>query len=198
MWQFALWPFSMFTGQANLLLIGLRCAGKSTIAPRVAAQAGMGFVDLDDRTAVELGATTAGEALRSLGEPAFRAGELHALVKVLTTRHQVVALGGGTPMYRDSLEVILHERNSGRAGIVYLRAPAAVLAERLRRTGGASRPALTGDGTGDPADEVADLFAHRDPVYQRLAHRVIEVERLSADDAATAIGAWWAAQRRGQ
>jgi shikimate kinase len=188
----------MFTAQANLLLIGLRCAGKSTIGPRVAAPAAMGFVDLDDRTALELGTPTAGDALRSLGEPAFRAGELHALVKVLTTPGQVVALGGGTPMYRDSLEVILHERNVGRAGIVYLRAPAAVLADRLRRAGGASRPALTGDGTGDPADEVAELFAQRDPVYQRLAHRVMEVERLTADDAAAAIGAWWAAQRRSQ
>lgn len=181
-----------FDPAANLAIIGLRCSGKSTIGPRVAAELAKDFVDLDDITAAELGFPSAGEALRSLGEPSFRGGELHALVKTLHRPARVVAFGGGTPMTRDAMDVILHERNAGRLAIVYLRASVAVLVARMTEGGAHARPSLTGLPL---ADEVAALYEDRDAIYSHIAHRVIEIDRLAPEHAAVAIAAWFSANQ---
>lgn len=178
----------MATPDANLALIGLRCSGKSTIGPMVAAQLERPFIDLDHVTAAELGVPTAGEALRTLGQPAFRAGELHALIKTLMTDGQVISLGGGTPTYEDSLDALVHERNAGRLGIVYLRAQPEALKRRMAESLISTRPSLTGS---DPIAEVDGLFAQRDPLYRQIAHRVIEVDELPIEMGAAAVGAWF-------
>lgn len=181
-----------FDPAANLALIGLRCSGKSTVGPRVAAELATDFVDLDNITAAELGFPTAGDALRALGEPSFRAGELHALVKTLHRPSRVIAFGGGTPMTCDAMDVILHERNAGRLAIVYLRASVPVLVARMTDGGTHTRPSLTGLPL---ADEVAALFEDRDEIYSHIAHRVIEIDRLAPEHAAVAIASWFQANQ---
>jgi shikimate kinase len=179
---------------AHIALIGLRCAGKSTIGPLLARELGRSFVDLDDVTASELGFARAGEALAQLGEPAFRAGELHALVKTLASgTPQVLALGGGTPTHEPSLEILLDQRNAGALAQVYLHAAPDVLATRMRAGGSLTRPALLGH---DASAEVAELYRRRDGLYRQIAHRTIEAGELAPDTAATVIASWLRAQTR--
>ena len=47
----------------HVLLIGLRCSGKTTVGPLLAQRLGRLFVDLDDRPAAAAGCGRAGEAL---------------------------------------------------------------------------------------------------------------------------------------
>lgn len=156
----------------HVLLMGLRCSGKTTVGPLLAQRLGCLFVDLDERTAAKAGKSTAGEALGSLGEPGFRAAELRALREVLETgTPMVVALGGGTPTAPGAAAMIMDAQARRAAVVVYLRAAPEVLMERMRAGGHASRPSLTGAGA---VEEVAVLFQKRDPLYTRLADRVVD------------------------
>jgi shikimate kinase len=188
----------------NVLLIGLRGAGKTTVGRLAAAKLGWKFVDLDDRTPVEVMAqATAGagapaaeqpppsvaEVWQAYGEAVFRAAEVRALKRVLEGDQQVVALGGGTPMAPGAAELL---RQAGGAGggvvrVVYLRAQPDVLAARLAAGGEAAvaaRPSLTGSGV---VEEIPRVFTQRDPVYRQLAGVVIDCDRLSAVEAAQRV-----------
>jgi shikimate kinase len=171
---------------ANLVLMGLRGSGKSTVGRLLGERLGRPFVDLDDVTAAELGAPTAGIAFASRGEAAFRAAEFAALDKTLRTRGRVIALGGGTPTAPGAEALLRAERDAGRAVIVYLRASAAELRARLERTDHAARPSLTGKGL---LDEIGDVLARRDPLYRSLASGVVEVGTMDASGAVDAVAA---------
>ena len=156
----------------HVLLIGLRCSGKTTVGRLLAQRLGHGFIDLDDRTAEVLNSPSPADALSSHGEPAFREAESTALRDALATPSPtVIALGGGTPTAPGATAMILDAQGARRAVVVYLRAPADILTQRFRNTNAESRPALTPAGT---LDEVPTLFAQRDPLYRRLADRIMD------------------------
>jgi len=181
------------THEPDLLLIGLRGSGKSTLARALGNAQGRQHVDLDDLTLRALGCATVSEAWRTKGERAFRAAEAGVLSRLMDTPSgRIVALGGGTPTAPGVADAIERAKSEGRGVVVYLRAEPKVLAARLRASGGSgtNRPSLTG---ADPIDEIAEVFARRDPLYTRLATRTIEdVEEI--DEAVALCAAWteWA------
>lgn len=174
----------MIAAAANIVLMGLRGSGKSTIGRLLGATLGREFVDLDDRTAAMIGAATPAKALAEGGEPAFREAEFRALGEVLASAGRVVALGGGTPTAPGATSLLERERDAGRAVIVYLRASPDELRGRLAATDTRSRPSLTGLGT---LNEIEAIHAARDPLYQRLASRVEEVGGRSANEIAAEL-----------
>ncbi|MBX3404370.1 MAG: shikimate kinase [Phycisphaeraceae bacterium] len=161
----------MMPEAANLLLIGLRGSGKSTIGRMLAARLGREFVDLDNTTAALLNCRTPGEAFAAHGESVFRIAENRALINESVIGGRVIALGGGTPTAPGVAQMLEGDRSAGRAVIVYLRVMPDVLRARLRATDTSTRPSLTGTGT---LEEIESVFAARDPVYRRLATHVIE------------------------
>jgi shikimate kinase len=98
----------------------------------------------------------------------------------------VLSLGGGTPTYPESKEMIRgHIReSSGKVALVYLRATPATLASRLSATDLSSRPSLTGRGV---IEEIGELFDKRDPLYTSLATRVIDVDNLTPQQTAAML-----------
>lgn len=188
---------------AHAILLGLRCSGKSSVGPLLAAELDGRFVDLDTLTSDELGTASTGEAIRTLGLDAFRAGELHALVKLLAgSAHSVpgplvLALGGGTPTHAPSAEVLLGLRERGDAALIYLRASVQTLAQRMAATDVALRPPLlpsSDDGAeGDALAEIGALYAQRDPLYRAIASRTIEVDDMAPATVALVISAWLSA-----
>jgi shikimate kinase len=164
----------------NVLLMGPRAAGKSTIGRLLADRAGRRFVELDELTLGSLRAGSVGEAWGVLGEEAWRSAEAAALRQVLAHDDQVVALGGGTPTIEEVRRLIEAERRSGRVVTVYLSCSIPELQRRLRRVPG-DRPPLCG---ADPVAEVAQVVAEREPVYRRLADHEIDVTSDSAGAAA--------------
>lgn len=172
---------------STIYLMGLRGSGKSTLGRRLAAMLdaapGRGFVDLDDITPRVLGQATAADALRVLGEAAFRAGEAKALAAPEVIAAGVVALGGGTPTGKASLEILNQRRMSG-ARLIYLRAEGATLRRRLAATNLTQRPSLTG---ADPLVEIEVVFARRDPLYLEIADEVVQVDAMSEDQALDAL-----------
>ena len=168
----------------QLILMGLRGSGKSTLGRALAASFDAPFTDLDERTAAHLGAPTAGEAFRRVGEPAFRIAEAEVLAKVLAkvpeearaeTPH-ILALGGGTPTAPGAADLIARARREGHAYVVFLDPPLEVLAARLRAETG-DRPSLTGRGV---VEEMEEIAARRRPLYAALADLVVGQDACDA------------------
>ena len=85
------------------------------------------------------------------------------MLEALPRSGHLLAAGGGAVL--DS-EVRAALRRFGR--VVWLHAPAAVLAARVR---GSDRPSLTG---ADPADELAQVLASREALYRGCADEVVD------------------------
>lgn len=162
--------------------MGLRASGKSTVGRALAVRLSRVFIDLDDLTAAELDAPTAGAALAAQGEPRFREAEAAALARILTRPGQIIALGGGTPTAPAARSLIESARAAGSVVTVYLIAPVDLLKRRLAADS-TLRPSLTGRGT---IDEVEQLHSRRDPIYRSLADRTVDAD-ASPDAIAAAI-----------
>ncbi|MCC6573053.1 MAG: type I 3-dehydroquinate dehydratase [Planctomycetes bacterium] len=145
-------------------LVGMRGAGKSTLAPALARELGVPAFDLDALIELRQGQPVADIFARK-GEPHFRVLE-DAELSLLAAREQdgVVATGGGVVENPRLIETM---RNSGR--VLWLDVPADELRKRV--AAGGARPALTGANV---ATELDAVLARRKPMYQRAAHAVIE------------------------
>lgn len=168
----------------NVLLIGLRGSGKSTVGPRLAEAIGHQFIDLDPVTLWRLKCATVEEAWRAHGAPRFREMEVEALRDALGHPARVIAAGGGTPTAPDAVKLIQSARGAGGLVVVYLRVLPAILRRRLQaprpaeapvsRAGDPNRPSLTGR---DPVEEIEDIYTQRDPRYSELADSLVNGEK---------------------
>jgi shikimate kinase len=160
----------------NILLIGLRGSGKTTLGRQLAEKLHRPFVDMDDQTAAMVGCETVAEAWEKVKESGFRQAETRVLKKLLAERGRVIALGGGSPTAPGARNVILRSQSEGFSTVIYLRASAHTLRERLKDTNLAERPSLTGT---DSVSEIDLVLARRDGSYKSLADEVVKVDGLS-------------------
>ncbi len=151
----------------SILLIGMRGAGKSTVGRMVAECLGRPFVDLDLVVEARAGRSVP-RIFAEDGEAHFRELERAAFADEIRAEGAVIAAGGGTLEDPAAREAVWEERPV----VIYLWAPARVLAERVR---GSDRPSLTGQ---PPQDEVGELLARRDPVYRKLAKITIDTSQV--------------------
>jgi shikimate kinase len=170
----------MKTDTPNLILIGLRASGKSTLGRLLAQHLGRDFIDLDDEVADRMDAQGPGEAIERDGIDAFRRAETEALRSVLETGKQIIALGGGTPTAPGAEEVL----RDAASNIVYLRGTPETLRDRLEGSENNNRPPLVGD---DVFSEVQALFDQRDDLYRDIAHSIIHVDGMHQDSVLQAL-----------
>ncbi|GAA3579008.1 shikimate kinase AroL [Gibbsiella greigii] len=148
-----------------IFMVGARGAGKTTVGRALAQTLGYHFVDTDlfmQQTAQ----MSVMEMVEKEGWPGFRQRETLAL-QAVTQPHTVIATGGG---------VILAEENrrfmQQQGTVIYLCSPAGVLAQRLQVSPqDAQRPTLTGRPI---AEEMRDVLAAREALYQEAAHHVMD------------------------
>lgn len=164
----------------HLVLIGLMGVGKSTVGRRCAGRLDRPFLDTD-----ELVETLAGmpvpDIFATQGEQAFRALESQAVADACASPvPAVIACGGGAVLDP------FNRRRLGRAGtVVWLQAPARVLAERVGT--GDGRPLLA-DAAGAPrprthvAATLERLANLRDASYADLADVVVDTTARSVDE----------------
>jgi shikimate kinase len=165
----------------NVLLIGPRGCGKSTLGRPGAGRLGLPFIELDDAVLATFPERSVREVWAARGEAAWREAESEVLAARLEDDNQVIALGGGVPMIDAARQRIESEQAAGRARVVYLRCTPDELARRLSAEPG-DRPALTGDDEG-VATEAAEVLARREPTYRKLADGEIDVTECTVDEA---------------
>jgi shikimate kinase len=155
-------------------LIGYRGSGKSSVAAPLAERLGCACVDADAE--IE---RRAGRSIRAIfdesGEPAFRRLEKEVLAELLARKGLVIAAGGGAVLDEETRQAM-----QAAGPVVWLRAPATVLAERIAgdATTSGRRPDLT--DRGGPA-EITELLAARMPLYEACATHIVETHDRSLE-----------------
>jgi shikimate kinase len=161
----------------NVVLIGYRGTGKSSVAEAVAASLGFDTVHLDD------------EVVRRTGQPIPALVEAQGWEAFFDAESEVAALAGG----RDKVVidtgggVIRRAANMAhlkRNGVVFwlVATPETI---RARIGGDTNRPSLT--GTKSFLEEVEDVLRQREPVYREYADYVVETEGRAVQDIAKDI-----------
>lgn len=150
----------------NIILIGFMGAGKTSIGNCYSQKQGRPMLDTDHLIEEKAGMEI-WQIFATQGEDAFRVIETEVLKSLLAgTDRAVISAGGGLPLRADNQELL---KQLGT--VIFLRAARDTVLERL--AGDTSRPLLQGE---DKAQKVDDLLAYRNPVYERVADVVIDVD----------------------
>jgi shikimate kinase len=159
----------------NIVLIGYRGSGKSTIGRKLAAALGRDFVDTDPQIEARAGRSIP-EIFASGGDQAFRLLESEVIRELADRDNLVIAVGGGAVLRAENVATL---RSRGK--VIWLQAPAAVLFERIKadELRGHIRPNLTAEGG---LREVQRLLAERRALYEAAAHVQVEVGELGEEE----------------
>lgn len=164
----------------NIVLIGYRGSGKTTVGKKLAGQLWKTYIDTDAEVRKRFGNRTIAEIWRAEGEPKFRSVECDTVEDVMNKTDQVIGLGGGTLMQDRARAAVLAAKDTVR---IYLKCDAETLYQRISSDAqtAAARPNLTALGGG--VEEIKLMLARREPVYQQVADKTLDVSLLSPDDA---------------
>jgi shikimate kinase len=166
----------------SIVLVGYRGSGKSTIGKRLADRLGKPFVDVDDLI-VGKARKSIREVFAQDGEPFFRDLETEAMKEISLLPDHVIGLGGGSLGREENRRVIRDARHA----VIYLKCEPIELHRRIRSDPQSSltRPNLTSLGGG--IEEIQQMLAAREPLYQDLMTTEIDVTRLTPDEAVASI-----------
>ena len=160
----------------RVLLLGMMGSGKSSVGRALAERTGWPFVDNDALVERATG-LTARELLRDRGEDAMREAESEALRAGLgIPAPAIVATAAGTILRPED-----RDRIDDGGLVVWLHAPAAVLAERA--AGATHRPWLDDD----PVAWFTQTIEERAPLYRAVADLEIDTGATDPDDAAERV-----------
>ena len=164
----------------NIILIGYRGCGKTTIGRKLAEQLWMDMVDLDQEVCSHFGTDSVSAIWAEHGEAAFRELECIVVVNFLRRDNQVIALGGGTVMQPDGRHAVKKALGAVR---IYLKCTTEELHRRITVDPNteALRPHLTNYGGG--LKEIKSVLHQRDPIYTTVADHTLDVTSLTVDDA---------------
>ena len=169
----------------NIILIGYRCTGKTTIGRKVAENLGIPFYDTDILVERQAGRTIL-EITEENGWQALRHEEKAVIRKLAALDGCVIALGGGAIL--DEANV----RNLKPEGLfVWLTADAASIIRRMNNDGKSKsqRPPLSELGI---YEEVDRILEEREPLYQSAADMTIDTKDRTVQDIAERICLHWA------
>lgn len=165
----------------NLVLIGYRATGKSTLANRLGKVLGHAVKHLDDLI-VERAGKSIPEIVEEEGWDAFRDRESKVVLAASHGSRTVIDCGGGVILRQENVEVL---KATGR--LVYLTCDPEIIAKRIG--GDANRPSLTGSQSA--ADEVIQVLNERKPLYEAAADFVIDTGRIGIQSCVTTILEWY-------
>ena len=163
----------------NIILIGYRASGKTTLGKMLAEHLGKPFVDVDVEICKRFDNKTIAEIWAQDGEPAFREVEVEVTREVCQIKQTVIGLAGGSLMRPKARQAVERAPDSVR---IYLKCKPDVLHERINkdRSSAAKRPALTTMGGG--IDEIESVLAEREPVYEAVADHVLDLTNLNPEE----------------
>ena len=150
-----------------IALIGMPGSGKSAIGKAIARRLALTYADCDQAIERRAGCSIA-ELFADKGEQAFRDLEAEMLGTLVEDKRSVIATGGGVVLRPANRELL-----RSRTRCVYLRASTDLLWRRLRND--RRRPLLQ---VADPHERLRHMHADRAPLYEQVAHVVIDTDGL--------------------
>lgn len=155
---------------ANIILVGLMGAGKTTVGKLLARHLDKCFYD-SDHEIVRRSGVTIPLIFEVEGEAGFRRRE-EAMIDELSSLDNVVLATGGGAVLSEVTRAVLKARGM----VVYLRGSVEELWQRTRHD--RNRPLLQ---TADPRARLRELYAQRDPLYREVADVVIDTSRQNVN-----------------
>ena len=164
----------------NIVLIGCRCTGKTSVGRTLSDRLGKKFVDTDDLIEKRAGCSI-DRMVAADGWDRFRSLEGEVIADVSIRDEQVIATGGGIVMDWRNVE------NLGKNGrLIWLQGDAEVIEKRMYddRQAKVVRPSLTGV---DPLEEIRQVLSLRTPLYERAASFAVDTSRSSIQEVTETI-----------
>jgi shikimate kinase len=153
----------------NVVLIGYRGTGKSTVGKIVASRLGRAMLSTDAEVVKRAGASIP-DIVAQHGWEYFRDLESEVCRDLAERDGLVIDTGGGAILRSENVERLKHH------GVLFwLTASVDVIAQRIGRD--TQRPSLT--GTKSFVEEVEEVLRERMPKYQAAANHVITTEGRS-------------------
>jgi len=178
----------------NIILIGYRCTGKTSLAHSLAERLHLRAVDSDVLIEERAGKTIAAIFVED-GEEAFRDLEEIIIAEILTetldkTAPLILATGGGA-ILRESTRWRLREKGT----VFWLKASPEVLFDRMATDPLTQqrRPNLT---TLSPLEEIQKILLERELFYRETAHHELDTGEQSIAELADMIQETAAQERR--
>jgi len=164
----------------NIVLIGYRGSGKSTVGSKLAARLKRRFVDTDDLIEERKG-TPISDIVKSHGWDHFRKIEKAIVEEISKGNNLVIAPGGGAVLDADNVKAL---KQNGC--IIWLKADQQTLLKRIQKDHASSsrRPTLTGKGT---LEEIEETISQREPFYEKASEIQIDTSMLVTDEIVESI-----------
>jgi shikimate kinase len=147
----------------NIILLGYRATGKSSLGEALAKELGYGFFDVDYEIEKSEGMSIA-ELINKKGEEKFREVEKEMIKRIDLLENFVVGTGGGAVMSSSNRQII--SKNSFN---VWLSTNPSIIFSRVKSS--KVRPILTNY---DSYHEILVLLKKREPFYKDLCHLEID------------------------
>jgi shikimate kinase len=166
--------YSRLLGDRNVVLIGYRACGKTSVGARLAEILRRPFVDFDQVLVEEAGCSIAALVSQE-GWEGFRQREKELVGRYAQGRGLVLAPGGGVVLDPDNVQALQEH-----GVVIWLTAKAGVIQARLAddQATASNRPGLTG---ADALSEVTEVLEARAPLYRRAAQVVVDTTGLTIE-----------------
>lgn len=164
----------------NIILIGMKACGKSTVGKLLAKKLGLDLIELDSEIEKahlmeKKKKLTFREIFKKHGTVYFRELELEILKNIFQekrTRKFVLSCGGGTPLNEDNQKIL---KKLGR--VFFLDVDEEVLLPRILKHG---IPAFF-PFPNNPKKSLRELLKERRPIYKAIANKIISLESESPE-----------------
>ncbi|MBU0680847.1 MAG: shikimate kinase [Proteobacteria bacterium] len=153
----------MNTKEKNIILIGYRATGKTSVGKLLARQLGWPFVD-SDHAVEKKAAQSIATMVAARGWDFFRSKEKEMLLELTRQPGQVIACGGGAILHQD-----IWPELKKNAFVVWLKADITTICNRLAGDEAtmSQRPSLSGQ---DIYVEISEILRQRTPLYAAGCH----------------------------
>ncbi|MFV1975797.1 MAG: shikimate kinase [Candidatus Scalindua sp.] len=159
----------------NIVLIGFRGTGKSTVGKLLAKRLERDFIDSDKYIESSIGKTIKG-IFEEGGEDGFRKIEADIIAELSKVDNKVISAGGGAVLKEENV------RNLKDNGfLVLLEATPEIIHNRIAQDKKTTqqRPSLTDK---KPLDEIKHLIEKREHAYKNAADYTINTSYVSCED----------------
>ncbi len=159
----------------NIVLIGFRGTGKSTVGKLLAQRLERDFIDSDKCIESSTGKTIK-SIFEEVGEKGFRKIEADIITELSKMDNTVISAGGGVVLKEENVRIL---KNNGF--LVLLEATPKIIHNRITQDEKTTqqRPSLT-DKT--PLDEIKHLITKREHAYKNAADYTINTSYVSCED----------------
>ena len=161
----------------NIVLIGYRGTGKSSVGRLLAAVLGLERVDMDKLISEKAGLSIP-QIVERFGWETFRDMETEVVREVSGKDTCIIDTGGGVILREENVE-----RLKENGFLFWLTAGKETILERIRR--GNDRPSLTGKKSF--LEEVEEVLKVREPLYRSAADRVVQTEGKQIEEVGAEI-----------